>query len=45
MQTKLLMVSVLTLATLVACSGKSETGSASKGAAMVAFVKPKMGAR
>ena len=43
MQTKLLVVSVITLVALVACSGKSESGSVSKGGAMVAFVKTQDG--
>ena len=43
MKTKLLLVSVLILAVLAACSGKSESGSASTGGAMVAFVKTQDG--
>ncbi len=44
MQTRLLMVSVLTLATFVGCSGKtSDTGSASSSGPMVAFVKTQDG--
>ena len=43
MKTKLLLASVLILAVLAACSGKSESGSASTGGAMVAFVKTQDG--
>ena len=44
MQTRLLMVSVLTLATFVGCSGKTaDTGSASSSGPMVAFVKTQDG--
>jgi cytochrome c-L len=48
MQTKLLMVSVITLALLLGCSGKSDSGSASSGGtisggAMLAFVKTQDG--
>jgi cytochrome c-L len=43
MQTKLLMVSVITMALMAGCSGKSDSGSASSSGAMLAFVKTQDG--
>ena len=43
MQTKLVMVSVLALAVFAGCSGQSDSGSATSGSAMIAFVKTQDG--
>jgi hypothetical protein len=43
MQTKLLMVSVMMITLLAGCSGKTDSGSASSGGPMVAFVKTQDG--
>ena len=43
MQTKLVMVSVLALAVFAGCSGQSNSGSATSGSAMIAFVKTQDG--
>ncbi len=43
MQTKLVMVSVLALAIFTGCSGQSNSGSATSGSAMIAFVKTQDG--
>lgn len=43
MQAKLVMVSVLALAVFAGCSGQSDSGSATSGSAMIAFVKTQDG--
>ena len=43
MQAKLVMVSVLALAVFAGCSGQSNSGSATSGSAMIAFVKTQDG--
>lgn len=43
MQAKLVMILVLALAVFAGCSGRSDSGSASSGIAMIAFVKTQDG--